>query len=388
MTNNLQEFWDLVVTIWGSAFLGVSVGRALVALLIILVFFVLRSLLARWVIAYLKRLVKKTSTEVDDLIIEATEDPLKLVPIALGVFLASQYLGLEGAAQTFANNVDESLIVIIIFWSLYRMVDAFSGTFHALERILTRPLLNWLVNALKALFAFVGLAALLEVWGIQVGPLIAGAGLFGVAIALGAQDMFKNLISGISIIIERRFSIGDWILVQGVVEGTVENIGFRSTMVRQFDKAEVYVPNSKLSDDAVVNFSKMTYRRIKWIIGLEYRTTIPQLREIRDEIEKYVHETDDFASPSAASTFVRIDSFNDSSIDVLLYCFTKTTVWGEWLQIKEALAIKVKEIVEGAGAGFAFPSQSLYHEQLPPGEKPEVFVPPTTSALPVGSAGA
>ena len=160
-----------------------------------------------------------------------------------------------------------------------------------------------------------------------------------------------------------------------MVEGTVEDIGFRSTIVRRFDKAPVYVPNAKLADTAVTNFSSMTHRRIYWHIGVEYRTTIEQLREIRDRIEKYILENDDFARPGEVPTFVRIDRFSDSSIDIMLYCFTRSIIWGEWLEIKERLALKIKEIVEGAGSSFAFPSRTLYSGS-PAGDLPEVFVPP------------
>jgi MscS family membrane protein len=241
----------------------------------------------------------------------------------------------------------------------------------------SETLKTWTQRLIKAGFLFLGAATVLEIWGVEVGPLLAGLGLFGVAVALGAQDLFKNLIAGLLIIAERRFNVGDWILVEGTVEGIVENVGFRSTSVRRFDKAPVYVPNAHLSDTAVTNFSRMSYRRIFWTIGVEYRTTIEQLRKIRDEIEEYVTGSDDFADPSEVATFVRIDRFSDSSIDIMLYCFTKTRVWGEWLEIKENLAYRVKEIVEGAGTGFAFPSQSVYVEQIP-GETPELFVPPET----------
>ena len=148
-------------------------------------------------------------------------------------------------------------------------------------------------------------------------------------------------------------------------------IGFRTTTVRRFDRAPVYVPNARLADNAVTNFTRMSHRRIRWMLGVEYRTTLEQLREIRDGIERYILDSDEFANPDEVATFVRIDSFNDSSIDILLYCFTRTTVWGEWLEIKERLACRIKEIVEGAGAGFAFPSRSLYLENT--GDAAEVF---------------
>ena len=98
--------------------------------------------------------------------------------------------------------------------------------------LLSKDLINWIIKAIKVLIFILGAAAVLELWGIKIGPIIAGLGLFGVAVALGAQDLFKNLISGILVLVERRFQVGDWIYVEGVIEGTVESIGFRSTVVR------------------------------------------------------------------------------------------------------------------------------------------------------------
>ena len=118
------------------------------------------------------------------------------------------------------------------------------------------------------------------------------------------------------------------------------------------------VPNTHLADSAVTNLSARTFRRIYWNIGLEYSTTVTQLQNIRNDIEQYITSSPDFVSPEEIETFVRIDSFNSSSIDMMLYCFTHTTKWGEWLQVKEQLAYKVKDIVEQSEAGFAFPSQS------------------------------
>ena len=110
----------------------------------------------------------------------------------------------------------------------------------------------------------------------------------------------------------------------------------------------------------------MTYRRISWVIGVEYRTTGAQLQQIRDEIEAFITGDHDFVPGDLAPLMVRIDSFGASSIDIMVYCFTFTTKWSEYLVVKERLALKIKEIVEGAGTGFAFPSRSIYVETLPP----------------------
>jgi MscS family membrane protein len=120
----------------------------------------------------------------------------------------------------------------------------------------------------------------------------------------------------------------------------------------------------------------MTHRRIYWKVGVVYSTTIDQLRIIRDGITEFITSSDDFESPENVSTFVHVDTFSDSSIDIMVYCFTKTTNWGEWLEIKEKLAFSIKEIVEDkAGTSFAFPSTSIYLEKMPE-ESPETFFPP------------
>lgn len=371
----MEDFWALVQDVWNNGFAGIDVGKLLIAAGIFLIFLIFRRLLAKLISIWFARIAKRTTNELDDRMLEALEGPIFFIPVVMGLFVAIEVLKLEGQLANIGEGIIRTLIAYNIFWGLLNAIEPISYLTRKLRRIFTEELVDWLVRALRVLVVLIGAATILEIWGIQVGPILAGLGLFGVAVALGAQDLFKNLIAGILILAEKRFKKGDWIRVDGVVEGTVENIGFRSTFVRRFDKAPVFVPNTKLSDSAVTNFSAMTHRRINWKIGLEYSTSIEQLRYIRDEIEGYILGNDDFAQPPEVSTFVRIDSFNDSSIDILLYCFTKTTVWGEWLEIKEKLAYRIMEIVEKAGTGFAFPSQSLYIEAIP-GETAEIFVPP------------
>ncbi len=371
----LRNFWQLTVDVWQTGVLGIDIGRLITAVAIFAVFLIFRRLFTRFVVAAIKRIASKTGSSFDDQAIEALENPIRFIPIVVGTFFVVEYMEFPGTFAIIGEHLVRSLVAFAIFWGLFKLVDPFSQFLKRLEKVFTLAMVEWLVKAIKAAFIFIGAATILQIWGIQVGPIIAGLGLFGVAVALGAQDLFKNLIAGILIIAEKRFNTGDWIRVEGTVEGTVETIGFRSTVVRRFDKAPVFVPNTKLSDSAVVNFSSMTHRRIYWKIGVEYRTTVDQLRAIRDGIENYVMENDAFAKPPETLLFVRIDSFSDSSIDIMLYCFTKTTNWGEWLEIKERLAYAIKDIVEQAGSAFAFPSQSLYIETAPD-ERPEPFVPP------------
>ncbi len=372
----LQQGVDYLESIWHEGVFGLTYGDIIIATGIILFSLIVRGIFARTVVRGISRAAAGTKTNLDDALVTTIAAPLKMVPIIVGVYAASQVIVLNDDLQGIVDKVLRSLVAFSIFWTLNRAVGGFSFLFTGLRSTLSPAIVDWITKSLQLVCVFVGAAAILEIWGIQVGPILAGLGIFGVAVALGAQDLFKNLISGILILVERRMERGEWIAVDGVVEGTVEKINFRSTLVRRFDKAPVYVPNSSFSDNAVVNYSRMTHRRIKWVIGVEYRTTTEQLRYIRDEIEAYLYTNDAFAKPPEATLFVHVDSFNDSSIDFLIYCFTKTTVWTEWLEHKEAFALKLIEIVENAGTGFAFPSRTLYMQQQEP---PEVIHPPTLS---------
>lgn len=374
----MGDFWSEVVNVWHNGFMGVNIGQIIIALVIFTAFLVLRGVLSKYLLSALQKLSQKSDTDIDDKIIDAISPPIRFIPIILGVFFAAQALNLEGILSIFVSRVVRSMIAFTIFWALHRSLEPIRRLSRALEKLLTKTMTVWIFKVLKVVVIFIGASAILQIWGIAIGPLLAGLGLFGAAVALGAQDLFKNLIGGMTVIAEKRFYPGDWIKVDGIVEGVVEEIGFRSTRVRRFDKAPVYVPNSALSDAVVTNFSRMTHRRIFWQIGVTYSTTKEQLKIVRDEILKYLENNDDFEKPPEVPLFVRLDNFNSSSIDFMIYCFTKTTDWGEYLRVKEDFALAVKDIVENkAGSSFAFPSQSVYLESLP-GDTPETFTPPKT----------
>ena len=369
-----NSFNNLFLDVWNNGVFGINATDIIISLIIFLLFYLLRRLIARFILNRLSRIVTKTTTKIDDAVIEVLDGPLKFFPVVIGFFIASSYLELSKENQDFIDLLNRSLITIFIFWLLHQLIIPFSFVIKNFESKLSKPLVDWTLKGLKILVIVLGVVAILELWGIRVGPVIAGLGLFGVAVALGAQDLFKNLISGIMILMEKRFTVGDVILVSGEVEGVVEQIGFRSTLVRRFDSTPVMVPNYKFAEQSVTNFTRRHHRRIRWLIGLEYRTDIDQLRNIRNEISALIKNENDFAKNDNASFYVRIDSFSESSIDMLVQAFTVTNDWGEYLKIKEDLAVKIIEIVEKNKAGFAFPSQSIYVESLP-NENIEIFNP-------------
>lgn len=375
--SSLRDFWSEVESVFTTGFLGQPIGKGIIALAILFVAFVLRGLVAKAIAVSIGKMAGRTKTEFDDELVAALKKPLTLLPLAAGVFFAAQALGAEGDVDVIIANITRSILIIAVFWALFRIIRPILGLFTQMRLVLGETFIDWVTRILKGIIFFIGGAAVLDVWGVPVLPFLASLSLLSVAVALGAQDLFKNLIAGMTIIGERRLSKGDWVFVDGIVEGIVEDVSFRSTTVRRFDKAPVYVPNAKLADNPLVNFSRMTHRRIYWKIGLEYRTTDEQLANIRKAIEGYIADNDDFAPAADVSTFVHIDEFADSAVNIMVYCFTKTTTWGEWLAIKEQLAFFIKKTVEEEEASFAFPSRSLYFEKLPDGFAPEAFQPPS-----------
>ena len=357
----IKNFINLFLEVWNEGILGIDIFQILIGLGIFLIFLLFRGLVGKVIIRRLEKIAKKTSNKLDDAFVKAMEGPARFFPIVIGFFIASNYLEFGLESQQWIDNLNRTLVTVLIFWLLHQFVEPVSYLLTGLDKVLTRELIGWITKSLKILIIILGAAAVLELWGIKIGPIIAGLGLFGIAVALGAQDLFKNLISGILVLVEKRFKVGDWIIVENIIEGIVERIGFRSTVVRKFDKSLAIIPNFQFAENAVINVSATTNWGISWIITLQYNTTIDQLKKIRDEIEKYITTHKDFKINIGYA--VRVDKFSDSSIDMFVRCFTVTNDWTEWLLIKERLAIAIKEIVEKNNASFAFPSQSIYVEK-------------------------
>ena len=356
-----NNFSELFFSVWSRGIYGIDIFQILIGIGIFFIFLVFRGLISKLIIKKLEIISKRTTNKLDDTFVHAMVGPARFLPIVLGFFIASYYMSFGEEGKLAIDTINRTLITIFIFWLIHQVVEPISYILSGLDKMLTKELIGWIIKSLKILIFILGLAAVLELWGIKIGPIIAGLGLFGVAVALGAQDLFKNLISGILVLVEKRFKIGDWILVEGTIEGVVEKIGFRSTVIRKFDKSLAIIPNFQFAENSVVNISETTNWRIRWSITLQYDTTVEQLKKIREEIENYINKSEDFNQ--SVGVAVRIEKFSDSSIDLLVRCFTASNSWTDSLLVKERLAIAIKEIVEDNKASFAFPSQSIYIEK-------------------------
>ena len=357
------QFKELLSNILKTDILGLSFIEIFFLFLALLLSLILRGAFANLVVNRIKIIVKKTSNKIDDQLFDALASPLKLLPIILVFIFISLYIQIDTQLGIYFDKINRTLTTIFVFWFIHQSLHPLAKVFNKLEQLLSRALVIWLTRSLKYLIIFLGVVAVLEIWGIKIGPVIAGLGLFGVAVALGAQDLFKNLISGILILMERRFHIGDIIEIPGKAIGTVEHIGFRSTLIEQFDTTLISVPNYIFSEAVILNYSQRKYRRIKWIIGLTYDSSVDQLKQICHEIIKYIETSSNYIVSEKYKLYVKVESFSESSIDILVYAFSNTNDWDEFLEIKQELAFKIKTIVEGNNCSFAFPSTSIYLEK-------------------------
>ena len=361
MNTIIKLFSDFKVVLDEGVF-GLSILDLFIFFLILIVALSIRSLFAKLVLNRIKKIVKKTSSNFDDNLLNVLISPLKLLPIIIALIFIILNTNFSPNLIAYIGKINKSLVTIFILWTLHNSIYPFSLLFNKMENIFSKGMVLWIIKTLKYLLIFLGIVATLEVWGIKIGPVIAGLGLFGVAVALGAQDLVKNLISGILIIIENSFSIGDIIKITGHAEGTVEYIGFRSTKIRKFDSTPVSIPNYIFSEVPIINYSKRMHRRISWSIGLEYKSTLDQIKNFTSQVRSYIENNEDFIVNESYSCFVRLEKFNDSSIDIKIYCFTKSNDWSEFLKSKESLGIFIKKTIEDLSLNFAFPSQSLYFE--------------------------
>ena len=356
-------FFAAITQFFEQKIIALGITNLILAAAVLVFFIVTRKLFSQRLLSKMAEMAGRTSTDLDDMIVKALQKPLQFAPLILGFFLFFELLDLSPKTDDFLHQVFATLGIFNVFAIAYHLVDPIFASLTDLQKFLGHSLADWIGKTLKLFLLVFGATIALEIWGINVAHILTGFGLLGVAVALGAQDLFKNLIAGILILAERRFANGDWIKVDGVIEGTVERIGFRSTFIRRFDKSPVFIPNTKLSDNAVTNFSRMTNRRIYWVIGLRYDTDVTTLRQVRDRIEAYISQHPDFVQPPEGTLIVRFDTFSDSALDLMIYCFTRTTAWTTWLEIREQLAYEIKEIVASSGTDFAFPSQSIYIEK-------------------------
>ncbi|MBN1948043.1 MAG: mechanosensitive ion channel family protein [Bradymonadales bacterium] len=367
-----MTIWDQVKEFFQYQFLSVALWRIIAALAIFFIALILKRFVAGRVTDLLLRLAKRTKTTVDDLLVEALRAPIAAFFVLAGLFgavVVLQFPRQPTDVHGFVMGLLRTAGIILAAWALYRSIRVVSVMLTALtqktESELDDQLVPFVEKFLKVVVVVIGFVIVIREWGYDISGLLAGLGLGGLAFALAAKDTLANLFGSIMILTDRPFGLGDWIKTPQV-EGTVEEIGFRSTRVRTFANSQVTVPNSIVAAGTVENWSRMLKRRISYTLGVTYATSVSQLKETLERIKDIVRN-----HPGIRQDFwlVNFTEFNESSLDIMIYCFTNTTVWGEFLAVREDLNMKIMDAIKEIGVEVAFPTHSVYMETLDQNEQ-------------------
>ena len=293
--------------------------------------------------------------------------------VAITLLLGFPALGfpevLEVIVQQIGSLLGAGAIVVLGF----RAVDTFTNVLQRRAELTESRLDDQLVpltnTTLKVVVALVGMLFILGNLGVNITSLVAGLGLGGLAVALAAQDTFRNLLGGVTIFADRPFQVGDWV-VMGDIEGDVEHVGFRSSRIRTFYNSVVTVPNARMVDTHVDNMGLRRWRRYKTTLGLAYHTTPDQVQAFVEGVRALIR-----ANPGMRKDFyiVEFQDFGPSSLDVLVYCFIGAPNWNAELRTRHILNLDIMRLAEDLGVEFAFPTQTLHVASMPgqPADAPD-----------------
>ncbi|MEP1354318.1 MAG: mechanosensitive ion channel family protein [Tateyamaria sp.] len=333
-----------------------SVAWALIG--IVLVFLIRKQLSAFGLMCFralLARFAVDLSTEVEAHLKTATE----ILFVTLAIYVAVSFLLPDDGSGLFLSRVLSSVAIVAIFGAWYRL----SGPFASLLRNDTSSLVSsetdWIERVTQFSVLLFGLTSLLKVWQIDITGALTGVGVLGAGLAIATQDLLRNLVAGMTNISEKRFETGDAIQVEGQFVGTVKRIDLRSTMVVGFDQIPRHIPNSDLSNSVVLNYSARKHRRIMLKVPLMLSATQSQIEAVRDGIRHHHQTSGDFELGDAAPKHIYVSDFGASSVDILIYVWTRGPDYQEYLQITERLTLAILSITRNAGTTLAYPTQTL-----------------------------
>ncbi|PYZ93325.1 mechanosensitive ion channel protein [Salipaludibacillus keqinensis] len=354
-------------------------GELLIALGIFLLFLVFRKIFTTYVFKLILSVANKAPTHVVTNVLLAFERPLRSFFVVLGIYAAFVYLPFPHTYDVSVMRILQSLIIFHIAWGLFNLSASSSALFtrvgKKLEIEVDQILLPFLSKLIRFAIVVMSLSIIADLWGYNVNGFVAGLGIGGLAFALAAQDSISNFIGGVIIITEKPFTLGDWIETPSV-NGFVEDITFRSTKIRTFSDSLVVVPNSTLSNEPIENWSKMGKRQISFNLGVEYLTPRKKMDTCVARIEGMLRERDDI---DQELIIVRFSEFNESSLDIFLYFFTKSTLWTEYMEIKQEVNLEIMSILEEEGVSIAYPTRRIHMDDH--AEKTEPKQPESKSQL-------
>ena len=364
---------------------GLNIVKIILMILVFAVIYLIRKYLYNKIEAFIYEIesLKKYSKDILNSVRKPLELIIILINIEIVIYIYNDYAGVGDIGKYF--NIGYAILLTFVFYKVINIISSIK--IHEIKRSekeVKSEIINVGIKIINFIIMVIGLLIVLHFAGANLTAVLSGLGIGGFAVALAAKDSLANFFGTLSILLSDVFSQGDWIEIDGR-EGTVVEIGLRVTTLRTFDNAIIAIPNSVLANKDVKNWNKrLLGRRIKMSLGVKYdskssdiQNAIKEIREMLDQHSKIATEHTEYTYSQERSAklvskddmqgikktlLVYLDEFSDSSINILIYCFSKTVVWSEWLEVKEDVMYKIMEILEKNSLEFAFPSMSLYYE--------------------------
>ncbi|HUW00062.1 MAG TPA: mechanosensitive ion channel family protein [Gallionella sp.] len=342
----------------------------LLQVLLVVLATALANLFGHFLLRYARKVARMTTSHWDDALVNAAKRPVPVVIWLIGITYAADIAGKETDAAIFDSvpHIRDVGIIVCLAWFLIRLIRNTALNFVAIHEKDGGEVDRTTIDALSKLahltvIILTGLVAM-QTLGFSVSGILTAGGIGGLAIGFAAKDLLANFFGGLTIYLDRPFSVGDWIRSPDKqIEGTVEYISWRHTRVRAFNKNPIYVPNALFTTIVVENPSRMTHRRIHETIGIRYED-IGMMDTIVAEVKTMLQN---HAEIDADQTLiVNFNTFGPSSLDFFIYTFTRTKEWIHFHEVKQDVLLKIAGIIDRHGAQIAFPTHTVHIESGAP----------------------
>lgn len=337
---------------------GVPAGRIAIALAVVAAAFALAAVVR----AILSRLSRRL-TGIPSTLAAKVRRPAGFLIVLLCCYVAARTLPVSEGVVTVLDRVLLIGITGGVVWLLICSADCvaekLAESARASESRFDDQMLPILRNTARVLIFVLGIVFVIQALGYPVGGIVAGLGIGGMAVALAAQDTLSGIFASIAIFLEKPFTVGDYVELQGV-QGTVSDVGLRSTRIRTVERTLVTVPNRKIVENVVDNWAHRDSRRTLMAFGLTYGTSLEALEGLLERLRENLR-SDPEVEPDSWS--VHFKGFGESSLDVEVLMFLKTAAYGEWLSMRERKGFMIMREVEAAGLSFAFPTRTIHIER-------------------------
>lgn len=332
----------------------------------------LLTVIFNWVMGRLIHHLSQKAPAWDDLLLKSLRIPLRLLIWVVGVSLLLDIFSRNGLpiSTEVGGELRRLGVIVIMAWGLVRFIGAGERYLIAPvkgRRQVDRTTADAVAKLLRLIVIILAGLTVLQSSGVSISGILAFGGIGGIAVGFAAKDLLANFFGGLTIYMDRPFRVGDWIRSPDRdIEGTVENIGWRLTRIRTFDKRPLYVPNATFTSIAVENPSRMRNRRIYEHVGVRYDDA-HKVKVIVDDVRDMIRNHPDI--DTTQTLIVQLNRFGPSSLDFMVYTFTKTTNWVEFHEIKQDVMLKIADIIFSHEAEFAFPTHTVH---LAPGAEPDL----------------